>query len=292
MVQIRCPACDTPHALEAALFARGPRKVRCASCRMVWEAGLPEADVSDAGHLTRPVSGAAQPVTNASEPGAGEDDLAHGQSRAFEEGLDDLTDTGLTAQAAIPVEPMDSHPAPAMETEPETPVVQEPRERLRRRSGKAARKPAQPARRPRLVLVAAAGFATFASLLLFRHDIVRTLPDTAPIFGKMGLDINLYGLDISDVSGKILRDESSETLEIAGKLVNITRKLQKIPPLRLSIRNRGGQELYVWTAAAEQAELAPGESLNFRRRLASPPSESHSVMVRFVARDDIVASIR
>jgi hypothetical protein len=30
----------------------------------------------------------------------------------------------------------------------------------------------------------------------------------------------------------------------------------------------------------------------FRRHLASPPPESHSVLVRFVAKDDIVAAIR
>ncbi|MCA3665646.1 MAG: hypothetical protein INF08_03395, partial [Methylobacterium sp.] len=73
---------------------------------------------------------------------------------------------------------------------------------------------------------------------------------------------------------------------------NITRARQPVPVIRLSLLNAEGQQIYVWTGAADHAELAAGEKTQFRRRLASPPKDATQVMVRFVARDDIVASIR
>jgi hypothetical protein len=38
--------------------------------------------------------------------------------------------------------------------------------------------------------------------------------------------------------------------------------------------------------------LAPGETLAFRSRLASPPPEAHDVLVRFFNRRDRVAGIQ
>ena len=46
MALIRCPNCDTLHDLEGSFFASGPRKVRCASCRTIWEAVDPESSIA------------------------------------------------------------------------------------------------------------------------------------------------------------------------------------------------------------------------------------------------------
>ena len=42
MALIRCPQCDTLHDVEGSFFDAGPRKVRCAECRTVWEANDPD----------------------------------------------------------------------------------------------------------------------------------------------------------------------------------------------------------------------------------------------------------
>lgn len=142
------------------------------------------------------------------------------------------------------------------------------------------------------VMLMAAGIGTLATLGLLRNEAVRLFPGVAPVFEAVGLGVNIGNLDIADVRSRLVREDGRETLEVTGTIANLARATQKLPVMRLSIRSNAGQEIYVWTAVADVHELAPGEKTVFRRRLASPPAESHSVMVRFVAKDDIVAAIR
>lgn len=176
--------------------------------------------------------------------------------------------------------------AAAATSEPE-PVI-----RKRNVHGKS-RKEGNPGRlRNTIGLVAATGIGTLVALAIFRHETVRLMPSIAPAFEMFGLEVNSTGLEIHGVRSHILREDFRDTLEVTGQIVNITRVRQSIPILRLSLHSADGQQLYVWTATADHTELGAGEKALFRRRLASPPKEADQVMVRFVARDDIVASIR
>lgn len=141
-------------------------------------------------------------------------------------------------------------------------------------------------------MVMAAGFASVGSLVMLREDVVRFVPGLASVFGSIGLPTQMHGLDITELVSQMKTEDARETLEVTGRVVNNTKRAQKLPVLRLAIRGAMGNELYVWTANLDVPELAPGQGIGFSRRLASPPAESHSVMVRFVAKDDIVAAIR
>ena len=50
-------------------------------------------------------------------------------------------------------------------------------------------------------------------------------------------------------------------------------RVVEVPRLRFALRNRNGQEVYTWTALPGRSVLAPGETLAFRSRLASPPAD-------------------
>ncbi len=65
-----------------------------------------------------------------------------------------------------------------------------------------------------------------------------------------------------------------------------------MPRIRFSVRNAAGQEIYSWTALPARNALAAGATMPFRSRLASPPPESHEVLVRFFNRRDLVAGIQ
>jgi hypothetical protein len=182
-----------------------------------------------------------------------------------------------------------------------------------RRRSSAARKPAPPAKKPggfsfpflnkapagdvaprppMRTMMMAAGIASLAAFGIARHEIVRLMPQTGPVFDALGLSVNLHGLEFGEIRSRIVMEGDVETLEITGTITNITREVRRVPVLRLSIQNVNAQDVFVWTANAEKQELAPGEVHRFRRRLASPPPDAHHVMVRFVAKDDLVASIR
>jgi len=59
-----------------------------------------------------------------------------------------------------------------------------------------------------------------------------------------------------------------------------------------AVRDEGGKEVYTWTAMPSRTSLAPGETLAFRSRLASPPAEGRDVSVRFFTRRDALAGAK
>lgn len=368
MALIRCPNCDTLHELEGTFLAKGPRKVRCAECRTIWEAEAIDpagqgfndqqagpsplaASIPDEGMAF----GAEMPATAApfaadslttgpAEPAsldqsaidnidfslppepAAEDRIisADELDALFAEEppakaaatadlpLQDLADAAARAgngrRATDPkpaVEDAIIVPASSRAPEPDPATSLAPGDepddrRANRRSRRLAAADAHhrhevaaaTGRRSMTGMLLAAGIGSLAVLGILRHETVRLFPQTAPVFAAVGLGVKQHLLDIDDVRSKLSRENGLETLEVTGTITNLTRSQQKIPVLRLSIRSAQGQEIYVWTATTDPGELAPGEKTTFRRRLASPPADSHSVMVRFVAKDDIVAAIR
>ncbi|WP_284177563.1 hypothetical protein [Rhabdaerophilum sp. SD176] len=339
MALIRCPQCDTLHDLEGSFFAKGPRKVRCAECRMVWEATdpdspqkrtiIPSLDLKINPPEFRAAAVKAEPEAEDAPAldQAAIDAMDFGlpaENPAEERAISPEELEALFAEEASPAplarntaDPMSAAakeapagfdepirvpeelaerlaPAGAAEAGPED----EPDRRANRRNRRLAaaeahhRHEAKAGRTSMTGIVLAAGIGSLAMLGILRHETVRLFPQTAPLFAAIGLGVKQHLLDIDNVRSRLSRENGLETLEVTGTIANLSKSVQKIPVMRLSIRSTNGQEIYVWTATADQPELAPGESTTFRRRLASPPAESHSVMVRFVAKDDIVAAIR
>ncbi|MCA0400683.1 MAG: zinc-ribbon domain-containing protein [Proteobacteria bacterium] len=333
MALIRCPSCDTLHDLDGSLFVGGPRRVRCATCREVWEATDPESGTSPSIIIPKrsesatdplPQESATAPEAPATAPEAPmievaapeqETDGVEGGAEISQEELEALfadevpeasENAGETAPVASSVdEASEFDPASLSRAQDEanaqteTPVEKIEKERERRRTKRLAATAAHHAHETRgrkgssmAAMLMAAGIGTLATLGLLRQETIRLIPESAALFEAVGLGTTKLVLDIRDVHGKLVMEDERETLEISGSITNLAKTVHKVPVMRLAVRNKAGQEIYVWTATADQAEIGPGEKLTFRRRLASPPAESHSVMVRFVAKDDIVSAIR
>lgn len=326
MMRIRCPNCETRHEVPDSVLAGKPRKVRCASCRTVFEA-VAESDSPAGSADTGAVAAAIDwsgtddaligdtmvtPIAANEDPPEPEADMNAAM------GQDDLDALFADAPPEMPPgNPVDLAPEPSP---PDNPVASAPEGQeaamlaatasaaaagaAATASARAGAKPrkrnphSKPARssgfrlKPALGMVAATGIGTLMALTIFRHETVRIAPSLAPYFEMMGLEVNSTGLEIRNVRSHIVIEDHRETLEITGQVFNITRARQMVPVIRLSLHNAEGQQLYVWTGTADATELAAGEKTQFRRKLASPPRDATQVMVRFVARDDIVASIR
>lgn len=330
MALIRCPNCDTLHDLEGSFFASGARKVRCASCRTIWEATDPESSIGPSVVIPKLEPNIALPEPAAEAmPAPEEAPLDQSAIDAMDfsmpeppakEGADISAEE---LEALFAEEPKPASPELASAPEPTTkaadPIEFDPdslaraqdaarevaneasieeRRKFRRARHLAAteahHRHGTPAKKSNstAVMLMAASVGTLATLGILRNEAVRLFPASAPIFEAVGLKVNPGNLDISDVRSRLVREEGRETLEVTGTVANLTKSPQKIPVMRLSIRSNTGQEIYVWTATTDLPELGPSEKTVFRRRLASPPAESHSIMVRFVAKDDIVAAIR
>ena len=121
----------------------------------------------------------------------------------------------------------------------------------------------------------------FMAAIGLREELVRAAPPLAPAFAAIGLPVNLRGLEIRDLKSSLERDGTGTLLAVEGTIVNIRARKVLVPPVRIEVEGPDGQESYNWTAAAPKAQLADGESIDFRARLSDPPQEAHSVRVQF-----------
>ena len=81
-------------------------------------------------------------------------------------------------------------------------------------------------------------------------------------------------------------------LVVEGVIKSTSKQPIDVPRLRFAVRNATGHEIYTWTALPARNVLAPGATMPFRSRLASPPPEAHAVQVRFFNRRDLVAGMQ
>jgi hypothetical protein len=158
----------------------------------------------------------------------------------------------------------------------------------RRMPRRTARRGMQ-ARHSRLTIAILALVAVNLGLVAWRIEVVRYLPQTAVIYEAIGLPVNLRGLEFKSITVVAETHDGVRVLVVDGSIVNVAGRSTEVPRLRFAIRNKLGHEIYTWTALPTRSILAPRDELAFRSRLASPPTDSHDVLVRFFNRRDLVA---
>jgi predicted Zn finger-like uncharacterized protein len=144
-------------------------------------------------------------------------------------------------------------------------------------------------RLPLLILVLV---AVCSAIIGWRSDIVRHMPQMASFYGAVGLPVNLRGLVFNDVRVANETHDGVPVLTVEGMVASVVSDAVEVPRLRFSLRNATGVEVFSWTAVPTQTVLAPGATLPFRSRLASPPADVHDVQVRFFNRRDAAAGGR
>ena len=318
---IVCPSCATSYTVDPAALGPAGRTVRCARCKVTWFAGGPTASpgitefvddvIAEAesqtagGGQAEPPQPAADAVTPPDPAAAAEDDFG--------------TEDDFGAESVVPISEVEPEPtagdgeaemprpAPAPETVVDAPSLVPPSEHehlpdafidetdnediesyaARRKRLAARRKEKRRSSRwTALVLVL---FAINVAVIGGRNEVVRALPQTASFFAAIGLPVNLRHLKFESV--KILKDaqDGVNVLIVEGTIISAADKPVTVPRLRFAARDAAGQEIYTWTALPSRSILGPGEHLEFRSRLASPPANARTVMVRFFNPQDAAA---
>lgn len=286
-MNIVCPYCTTFFAIDPAKLGPAGRMVRCARCKEMWLA-RPEQPA---------VAGPAMPVLASAGAAHDPDD-----QEGVEWSEPSASDTYPPMEAPIIDSPSiaadlpnghlddvrDDAPAPGGNRFAAGPPPRKPRFRFWRRNG-GDRPPR--ARKPLLTLPIAcvAMAALAASLVMWRAEIVRLLPQTALFYRLIGLDVNLRGLAIKDVKVSTETVDGKPVLVIEGNVIDVARRTVELPRLRFAVRDAKGTEIYAWNAVLEQTSLKPGEKAWFRSRLAAPPPEARHINVRFFNRHDLAA---
>lgn len=310
---IVCPNCATSYRVETSSLGATGRSVRCVRCRNVWFAHDPSARAAiaqsprteidalgaDGGDAGTSSPDAPLPPTEEPGPAAAAVEPSFEAEPTPAEVPDSPAQTPPSAPAPWPDldPPIAIADAPAlapMEHDNSQPADAKLGEDIEtfaaRRARRARRRSRWPL--PGLPLAILALLALNAALIAWRADVVRVAPQTASLYAAIGLPVNLRGLSFADVVTTTETHDGVQVLVVEGTIASASTRVVEIPRLRFSVRNPGGQEVYAWTALPSRSLLAPGETLAFRSRLASPPPDARDVLVRFFNRRDLVAGIQ
>jgi hypothetical protein len=193
---------------------------------------------------------------------------------------------------AAPMSPELDRGAVTLEARPSTDKGAEDIEtvaaRRARTSAKGRRKALQLPGLPTIILML---LALDIGLIAWRTEIVRWAPQMAPLYAAIGLPVNVRGLVFADVRVETQSHEGVAVLVVEGTIASTATRMVEVPRLRFAVRNADGNEIYKWTALPNRALLASGETLAFQSRLASPPPETHDVLVRFFTRRDLNSGV-
>jgi predicted Zn finger-like uncharacterized protein len=265
-MQIVCPNCQTSYGVTPSALGPEGRNVRCAKCKQVWHARPEEAlqphDMATA---------EAAEATAMQDETAGQTAESWSESDAPHVESPSLAPGGAEAGADWPAEARRSEVT----------------------GDKPRTRPWRPGRinmaRPHLGLSGgvAAMAALIAGLIIWRADVVRLLPQTAAFFQLAGINVNLRNLTIEDVRVSTETVNGAPVTVIEGAVATTGFKPAEIPRLRFVVRDAGGNPVYAWNTVLEQAMVNPGEKVQFKSRLASPPPNAYDLVVRFFNKRDI-----
>jgi predicted Zn finger-like uncharacterized protein len=286
-MQIICPHCSTSYGINAASLGEAGRTVRCARCKEVWLA-RPE----DAVEFANPAPAMAGANRASAEQDAAAEWDALAREEADQEGAAPHVDSPSIAndwQDSAEGRSAADWPAAAESDFHGPDSARSGRFAwLGRLIGPAANRLTFPRKGPfSLTTACAAMGALVLAVLIWRAELVRLLPQTAAFYKLVGLDVNLRGLRFKDVMITSEMVEGKTVLVIEGSITGETNKAVELPRLRFSIRDAQGAEIYAWNTVLEQSVLRPGERVQFKSRLASPPPGGRNLDVRFLNKRDI-----
>jgi predicted Zn finger-like uncharacterized protein len=302
---IVCPSCATPYQVETDALSQDGRSVRCARCLNAWSATFPtrvsgmagsdEWDVLETGPRVSSMDSPLQSskgmpnfatahdidVADLSAEKAGE--RAEQKAKAHASPAE-VTRNAAASPSLVPARVASAATKPPA-SGPDAASFAARRGRpsaLRRRRW---RKPSFPAA---ILLL----LGLDACIVTWRADVVRLLPQTAPLYAAVGLPVNLRGLSFEDIRVSRSNHEGVGVLVLEGSIVNVTARPLEVPRLRLAVHNSAKHEIYAWTMQPPRSILGPGDTMPFRSRLASPPGDAREVQVRFFSRHDMVAGLK
>lgn len=137
-----------------------------------------------------------------------------------------------------------------------------------------------------IILILALAAATAWAAVHYRQTVVRLWPETARLYGAVGMPVNLTGLAIRDVAfGQQQVQDGTQALSVSGTIVNVSSRKQAIPRLRAILFDDSKRELYRWNFDPGIPALAPGASQNFATTLPNPPPGASAITVNFAPED-------
>lgn len=134
-----------------------------------------------------------------------------------------------------------------------------------------------------LVLAGMLFIGILAGAYQYRTDIVSAWPGFAGLYARIGIPVNVLGLEIRKTTWQIQTLNGMPMLVVKGEIANTTTRAADVPRLTMVLRDAHAHELYRWSAdAGDVKRLGAGEVAPFTTTLKSPPMEAHDIEIRFL----------
>jgi predicted Zn finger-like uncharacterized protein len=117
--------------------------------------------------------------------------------------------------------------------------------------------------------------------VVFREDVVKVWPKTAGVYAAMGLGVNLYGLEIDDLTVDQEFEGGETVFVVRGAVTNIGRDDKPAPLLRLGLRDAAAAEIHHQIADLQGQTIPAGGRLTFSFRLDGPVEQAADLEATF-----------
>jgi predicted Zn finger-like uncharacterized protein len=115
-----------------------------------------------------------------------------------------------------------------------------------------------------------------------RVEVVKLFPAAASIYAKIGLPVNVRGLEFANVRYLREFENGVPILNVTGEIINVTDEMLQVPRVRFGLYDVSQHEVYHWTMAIGREPLEPADAVTFSTRLAAPPEAAREVQIRFI----------
>lgn len=281
MTVIVCPHCGTRYQVPVETLGPKGREVACAHCSKTWQAmpkggTRPPASEKDADRLFDEAEERDLDAALAAEEKATDADR-----RIWSGGDADVEDAAKRS-----IEEMKA--AIAAKREASTAPELDSKDKRTRDKAFARRQNSLSARLPLARIRRAARLVTLALLviligagIMFRTEIVRSLPDLAGAYAALGMPVNVVGLEFRDAHTLMTLRNGANIMKIDARIYSVAPRRVVVPPVVVTLLDTEGAALYEWSITPEARDLESGEVVDFTTQLSSPPAGAARVHLRF-----------
>jgi predicted Zn finger-like uncharacterized protein len=282
MTVIVCPHCGTRYQVPAETLGPRGREVSCAHCSKSWQA-MPGPAISPATPESDPDQLFDETTERDLDAAFAAEEQAVAAAVAWEPepeieaaAPDEMMRSIEEIKAAIA--PSAKAPEPKID-----PKLQKKRVKAfaHRQNLLAAKLPLARIRRAARLASLGLLVALIGAGIMFRTEIVRSLPDLAGVYAALGMPVNIVGLEFRDVHTLLTLHSGANVMKVDARIYSIAPHTVLVPPVIVALLDAQGAPLYEWSVTPEMRDLEPGEVVDFTTQLSSPPAGTARVRLTF-----------